>query len=220
MPPEIYAVLGKLISTLEMNYRKNPFLLKSLSLINSSSFSFPKYWGECPWPLKCSIKTCGKRGINVLSLSVFLSWLQWVFDNLFPGFQHRVLGNHLKQALSPLKQVVSNAALATSLTHPPIHSSFSPLTSNPAGFQSWTLKPSISSHTGPHVSHVLNQVTSSTSPTYFLHSENCMQDNQVARLALQFASIKAYALFGKCIFSVEYKEKRVVSSPMLNTFNP
>lgn len=46
-----------------------------------------------------------------------------------------------------------------------------------------------------------------------------MQDNQVARLALQFISIKAYALFGKSIFSVEYKEKRVVSSPMLNTFN-
>lgn len=46
MPPEIYAVLGKLISTLKMNYRKNPFLLKSLSLINSSSsFSFPKYLG-------------------------------------------------------------------------------------------------------------------------------------------------------------------------------
>ena len=208
MTPEIYAVLGKLISTLKMNYRKNPFLLKSLSLINSSSsFSFPKYLGECPWPMKCSIKTCGKRGINVLSLLVFLSWLQWVFNNLFPRFQHQVLGNHLKQALSPLKQAVSNAALATSLTHPPIHSSFSPLISHPAGFQSWTLKPSISSHIGPHVSHVLNQVTSPTSPTYFLNSENCMQDNQVARLAFQFASIKAYALSENVSFLWNIRKK-------------
>lgn len=52
-------MVGKLIRTLKvlqiykifidlMNYRKNPFPFKGLSLINSTSpFSFPKYLAEC-----------------------------------------------------------------------------------------------------------------------------------------------------------------------------